>query len=162
MFTWDGKYVVFTDEGGIGTEPWCKPGDRDTIGANWIYPLDGPSTEPVGHYKTPRTTASSRPEANFCTAHNGTIVPVRGRYLHVQAYYGLGSSVTDFTDPKHPQEIAYFQAGDATPNDEPLTFSITWSTYFYRGFVYANDVVRGLDVLYWRIGSTRPAGKRAT
>jgi hypothetical protein len=102
VFTWDGNYVVFTDEAGAGNEPWCKPGDPDTIGANWIYRVDGPSTEPVGHYKTPRTPVSSRPEAMYGTAHNGTIVPVRGRYAHVQAYYGGGTSVTDFTDPKHP------------------------------------------------------------
>ena len=150
VFTWDGKYVVFTDEGGIGNEPMCKPGDPDTIGANWIYRVKGRSTQPVAHFKTRRTILSPRPEAMYCTAHNGTILPVRDRYLLVQAYYGGGTSLTDFTNPAKPREIAYFRAGDATPDDFPLTFSVAWSSYFYRGIVYANDQARGVDVLEWR------------
>lgn len=157
VFTWDGTYVVFTDEGGIGTEAWCKPGDPDTIGANWIYRVEGDSTEPISHYKSPRTVVSARPEAEWCTAHNGAIVPVRGRYLHVQAYYSGGTSVTDFTDLEHPEEIAYFKEDDATPFEAPLTFSNTWSSYLYRGFVYANDIIRGVDVLFWRDPARRQA-----
>lgn len=157
VFTWDGKYVLFTDEAGIGVEPWCKPGDPDTIGANWIYRVKGRSTRPVGHFKSPRTIVSSRPEAMYCTAHNGTILPVRDRYLHVQAYYGGGTSLTDFTNPARPREVAYFHGGDATPFDAPLTFSVSWSSYFYRGAVYANDLARGVDVLRWR----DPASRRA-
>jgi hypothetical protein len=63
---------------------------------------------------------SPRPEAMICTAHNGTLVPVRDRYLHVQAYVGGGgTSVTDFTNVRKPKEVAYFHAGDATPDDFP-------------------------------------------
>ncbi len=137
VFTWDGRLVVFSDEAGGGVEPWCQPGDPSTVGANWYYPVDGPSTEPLGHYKIPRTTPGS------CTAHNGSIIPVRGRYLHVQAWYTGGTSVSDFTDPARPAEVAFYNAQD------PIGAS-TWSSYWYRGWTFANDITRGLDTLLWR------------
>ena len=141
VFTWDGKYVVFTDEAGGGGDPWCRAGVPSTIGANWIYPVQGPAGEAVGSYKTPRTSLGN------CTSHNGNMIPVRNRYLHVQAINTAGTSIFDFTDVTRPREIAFFDAPGAS----------AWSSYFYRGFVYANDRIRGLDVLFPRDRARRTA-----
>ncbi len=111
-FTYDGRVVAFSDEAGGGVEPWCKPGDPDTIGANWFYPVQGDATAPLGHFKPTRTTTGS------CTAHNGNFVPARGRYVYTQAWYSLGTSVSDVTNLATPREIAFFQAGDRSPEDE--------------------------------------------
>ena len=79
-----------------------------------------------------------------CVAHNGSIVPVPGRDIFVQAWYQGGVSVIDFTDSSKPLEIAYFDRG---PIDEiDLIPGGYWSTYWYRGLVYGTEQYRGLDV----------------
>jgi len=155
VFTWDGRLVVFSDEAGGGGEPWCREGDPDTVGANWYFPVAGDGAEAVGHYKIPRTTTGT------CTAHNGNIVPVAGRYLHVQAWYAGGTSVSDFTDPAQPREIAYFVAGDPNPDDTVATASDAWSSYWYRRFIHVNDINRGYDALYFRDPARRQAPRLA-
>ena len=41
-------------------------------------------------------------ETENCVAHNGSIVPVPGRDIFVQAWYQGGVSVIDFTDSANP------------------------------------------------------------
>ena len=60
-----------------------------------------------GHYKLP----APQTDQENCVAHNGSIVPVPGRDMFVQAWYQGGISVIDFTDPAKPIEIAYFDRG---------------------------------------------------
>lgn len=155
VFTYDGRLLAFSDEAGGGTEAWCKPGDPDTTGANWYFPVAGDTADAIGHYKIPRTSDGN------CTAHNGNIIPVRDRYLHVQAWYTGGTSVSDFTDPTKPQEIAYFIAGDPNPTDDRATASDAWSSYWYRAFIHVNDINRGFDVLYLRDRARREAPRLA-
>jgi hypothetical protein len=62
----------------------------------------------------------------------------------VQAWYQGGLSVFDWTDPKHPKEIAYFDRGPLDP--EKLELGGYWSTYWYNGFIYGSEITRGLDV----------------
>ena len=50
-------------------------------------------------------------EQENCVAHNGSLIPVPGRDIMVQAWYQGGLSVFDFTDSAHPVEIAYFDRG---------------------------------------------------
>ena len=84
-------------------------------------------------------------EQENCVAHNGSIVPVPGRDIFVQAWYQGGISVIDFTDSANPVEIAYFDRG---PIDaENLVVGGFWSTYWYHGRIYGTEIVRGLDVL---------------
>ena len=68
------------------------------------------------------------------------VVPVRGRYLLVSAWYEGGVAAIDFTDTRRPREIAWFEAGAPRPSD-------VWSAYWYNGLVYASDISRGLVVL---------------
>ena len=52
-----------------------------------------------------------------CVAHNGSLIPIPGRDVMVQAWYQGGISVFDWTDVAKPKEIAYFDRGpmDADP-----------------------------------------------
>jgi len=78
-------------------------------------------------------------------AHNGSLVPVPGRDIEVQAWYQGGISVMDFTDSAHPYEIAYYDRG---PIDaKTLILGGDWSAYWYNGFIYGSEIARGLDVL---------------
>jgi hypothetical protein len=77
-------------------------------------------------------------------AHNGSLIPVPGRDIEVQAWYQGGISVVDFTDPAQPFEIAYFDRGPIDPN--MLVLGGEWSAYWYNGCIYGSEIARGLDV----------------
>jgi len=50
----------------------------------------------------------------------------------------------DFTDSENPVEIGYFDRGPI--DEENLITGGYWSVYYYRGKIYATEIVRGLDV----------------
>ena len=83
-------------------------------------------------------------ETENCVAHNGSIIPVPGRDIFVQAWYQGGISIVDFTDSENPFEIAYFDRGPVL-EDELITGGY-WSVYYYEGNIYATEITRGLDV----------------
>jgi hypothetical protein len=84
-------------------------------------------------------------DSENCVAHNGSLVPVPGRDIKVQAWYQGGISVMDFTDPLNPIEIAYFDRGPIDP--KMLILGGHWSAYWYNGHIYASEIARGLDIL---------------
>jgi len=94
----------------------------------------------VGYYKLPVPQTATE----NCVAHNGSLVPVPGRDIKVQAWYQGGVSVFDFTDPTDPYEIAYFDRGPLS--DEELFTGGQWSSYWYNGHIYGSEIARGLDV----------------
>jgi hypothetical protein len=143
-FNNDGTKVLFTDEWGGGSRPRCRVQDPRNWGANAIYDIDGGKLRFRGHYKLP---APQTDEEN-CVAHNGSIIPVPGRDIFVQAWYQGGISVIDFTDSANPVEIGFFDRGPI--NGEDLVTGGFWSAYWYRGRIYASEIVRGLDVLALR------------
>ncbi len=139
-FNNDGTKVLFTDEWGGGSRPRCRTYDKPNWGANAIYDIvDGKLTF-RSHYKVP----ASQTEQENCVAHNGSIVPVPGRDIFVQAWYQGGMSIIDFTDSANPVEIAYFDRGPL--HEEKLILGGYWSTYWYKGRIYGTEIVRGLDV----------------
>ena len=75
--------------------------------------------------------------------HNFNVIPTTHNYTLVAASNMGGTTVVDFTDPANPTEIGFF---DAQLEAGPLVSS-PWSTYWYNGFIYANDRGRGVDVL---------------
>jgi hypothetical protein len=83
-------------------------------------------------------------ETENCVAHNGSIIPVPGRDIFVQAWYQGGISVMDFTDSANPKEIAYFDRGPIMK--DTLITGGYWSAYFYNGYIYGTEITRGLDV----------------
>jgi uncharacterized protein (DUF305 family) len=136
----DGDKVLFTDEWGGGSRPRCRAFDRPTWGANAIYDIEGSELAFRSHYKLP----APQTEQENCVAHNGSVVPVPGRDVFVQAWYQGGMSVIDFTDSARPVEIAYFDRGPLHPDAQVL--GGYWSTYWYDGKIYGTEIVRGLDV----------------
>jgi uncharacterized protein (DUF305 family) len=140
-FNNDGTKVIFTDEWGGGGRPRCRAYDPLTWGADAIYDIVDGKLEFRAYYKMP----APQLEQENCVAHNGSIVPVPGRDIFVQAWYQGGLSVVDFTDSANPVEIAYFDRG---PIDaEELVLAGYWSTYWYHGRIYGTEIARGLDVL---------------
>jgi hypothetical protein len=62
----------------------------------------------------------------------------------VQAWYQGGISVFDWTDPRHPHEIAYFDRG---PMDSTrMVGAGSWSAYWYNGVIVSSEIARGLDI----------------
>jgi hypothetical protein len=86
------------------------------------------------------------PQTQFenCVAHNGSLIPIPGRTIMVQAWYQGGLSVFEWTDPAHPHEIAFFDRG---PNDSTRAMGGGfWSTYWYNGHIVGSEMQRGLDI----------------
>jgi hypothetical protein len=139
-FSNDGKKVVFTDEWGGGLGARCRATDPVKWGANAIFRLENNKLKFASYYKMP----AAQTDTENCVAHNGSLVPVPGRDIKVQAWYQGGISVMDFTEAEHPVEIAYFDRGPIFPN--MLTLGGHWSAYWYNGHIYASEIARGLDV----------------
>lgn len=142
VFSADGSTVVFSDEFGGGQSIVCDPSSKDTWGANGVYTIKDDKLRLNGYFKIPREALAPK----MCSAHNGSLLPVEGRDVMVQGWYEGGVSVIDFTDPAHAKEIAYFTRGHA-PTVTPDEYGGSWSAYFYNGYIYSNDMFRGLDVL---------------
>ena len=140
-FNNEGTKVLFTDEWGGGGRPRCLAYDPLTWGADAFYDIVDGQLEFRGYFKMP----APQVEQENCVAHNGSIVPVPGRDIFVQAWYQGGISVTDFTDSANPIEIAYFDRGPIDAED--LILGGFWSAYWYKGRIYGTEIVRGIDVL---------------
>ncbi|MBW3551892.1 MAG: hypothetical protein KY466_00205 [Gemmatimonadetes bacterium] len=138
-FNNDASKVIYTDEWGGGTAARCLRSDRHNWGANAIFELRGRELRHRSYYKLP----APQTEAENCVAHNGSLVPVPGRDIMVQAWYQGGISVFDFTDASRPFEIAFFDRG---PMADELLLGGFWSAYWYNGRIYASEMGRGLDV----------------
>jgi hypothetical protein len=139
-FSNDGSKVVFTDEWGGGLGARCRPNDPNKWGADAIFRLKDEKLTFANYYKLP----SAQGDTENCVAHNGSLIPVPGRDIEVQAWYQGGVSVMDFTDPDKPYEIAYFDRGPIDP--KVLVLGGEWSAYWYNGFIYGSEIARGLDV----------------
>jgi hypothetical protein len=139
-FSNDGAKVVFTDEWGGGLGARCRPNDPNKWGADAIFHLKDNKLSLAGYYKLP----AAQGDTENCVAHNGSLIPVPGRDIEVQAWYQGGISVMDFTDAAHPFEIAYFDRGPVDPNT--LVLGGEWAAYWYNGRIYASEIARGLDV----------------
>ena len=139
-FNNDGSKVLFTDEWGGGTRPRCRTYDPLTWGADAIYDIVDGKLAFRSHFKMP----APQGETENCVAHNGSIIPVPGRDIFVQAWYQGGLSIIDFTDSANPIEIAYFDRGPI--DDTDLVTGGYWSTYWYRGRIYGTEIIRGIDV----------------
>jgi hypothetical protein len=140
-FNNDGTKVIFTDEWGGGSNPRCRASDPLEWGANAIFDIVDGKLQFRSYYKLP----AAQTDTENCVAHNGSLVPVPGRDIKVQAWYQGGVSVFDFTDSANPLEIAYFDRGPIS--DTELVSGGYWSTYWYNGYIYGAEIHRGFDVL---------------
>jgi hypothetical protein len=139
-FSNDGSKVLYTDEWGGGAQPRCRATDPMHWGADAIFSLSNRKLTLSSYYKMP----APQTDLENCVAHNGSLVPVPGRDIFVQAWYQGGVSMVDFTDASHPFEIAYFDRGplDAVKRGT----GGFWSVYWYNGYLYGSEIARGVDV----------------
>ena len=87
--------------------------------------------------------ATDDPVGLYCSAHLGNVVPANGRHLLVNAWYTGGVDVIDFTNPRRPREIAFFDRdGD------------NWSAYWYE---FGSQAVTGRLRIYATDGVEDPA-----
>src|SRR2546427_2205530 len=139
-FNNDGTKLLFSDEWGGGGQPKCRATDKPEWGADAIFTLAHDTMTFQSYYKLP---APQTPFEN-CVAHNGSLIPIPGRDIMVQAWYQGGISVFDWTDPAHPKEIAYFDRG---PMDSTkMVGAGSWSAYWYNGYIMSSEIARGLDI----------------
>jgi hypothetical protein len=154
-FNNDATKIVFTDELGGGTGATCDRNTPATKGANAIYDIVGTGDdrrlELRSYFKIPREQTSSE----NCVAHNGSLIPVKGKDIMVQAWYQGGVSIWDFTDAKQPKEIGFFERGPLPAEGGMLGGS--WSAYYYNGYIYSSDITKGLDVIEISDPLTDPA-----
>src|SRR5262245_16737669 len=139
-FNNDGTKVLFTDEWGGGGRPRCRATDLLNWGADAIFDVVNKKLVFKGYYKMP----AAQTDQENCVAHNGSLIPVPGRDIMVQAWYQGGLSVFDFTDSANAKEIAYFDRGPIDAKN--LVLGGYWSTYWYNGLVYGSEIARGVDV----------------
>ncbi|PYR63578.1 MAG: hypothetical protein DMF91_03030 [Acidobacteria bacterium] len=139
-FNNDGTKVIFTDEWGGGTRPRCRPTDPLNWGADAIFDVVDKKLKFASYYKMP----APQTDQENCVAHNGSLIPVPGRDIMVQAWYQGGLSVFDFTDSAKPVEIAFFDRGPIDAKN--LTLGGYWSAYWYNGNIYGSEIARGVDV----------------
>jgi hypothetical protein len=132
-FSNDGSKLLFSDEWGGGSAPRCRATDPLEWGGNAIFTLDGTRMQFRSYYKMP----APQTDQETCTAHNGSLIPVPGRDIMVQAFYQGGLTVFDWTDPSHPVEIAFFDRGPGGGY---------WSSYWYNGYIVSSDETRGMDI----------------
>jgi hypothetical protein len=153
-FSWDGKIVNFIDESFAGflapdNTPvrTCPPISR----VSEAGPLHEADTGAMFFFKTRTGEKLShlqfpREAEGYCSAHLGNVVPTKDRYLLVNAWYDGGANVIDFTDPRNPTEVAYYDAAP-DPAHEGDMGQNNWSAYWYEGpatdrgslTVYASD-----------------------
>lgn len=143
-FNNDGTKVIFTDEWGGGTSARCRDTDRPEWGADALFDIVDGKLQFASYYKLPAVQTTQE----NCVAHNGSIVPVPGRDIMVQAWYQGGVSVIDFTDTGNPVEIAYLDRGPVDfPSPTGLNLAGYWSTYWYNGHILGSEIARGFDTL---------------
>ena len=139
-FNNDGTKLLFSDEWGGGGAPKCRATDPIEWGADAIFTLENEQMEFQGYYKL---SAPQTPQEN-CVAHNGSLIPIPGRDVMVQAWYQGGISVFDWTDPGSPVEIGFHDRGPVDPTR--MRMGGSWSVYWYNGVIVSSEIARGLDI----------------
>jgi hypothetical protein len=139
-FNNDGTKLLFSDEWGGGGQPKCRITDKKEWGADAIFTLENGKMVFQSYYKLP----APQTDKENCVAHNGSLIPIPGRDVMVQAWYQGGISIFDWTDPAHPKEIAFHDRGPV--DSTRMGSGGSWSAYWYNGAIYSSEISRGLDV----------------
>jgi len=132
-FSWDGSIVAFGDESGGGGAARCVD-PNDNQGRIWFVETD--DGDELDSYKIPRSVSGT------CTMHNFNFIPLRGRNVLVSSAYTGGTTVVDVDKLIGGASEAASEIGFYVPNG-----ANTWSSYWYNGFIYTNDILRGVDVM---------------
>jgi hypothetical protein len=139
-FSNNGDMILFSDEWGGGGAAYCRKDDPKNWGADAIFRIVNDKMVFQSYYKLPAPQTA----LENCVAHNGSLIPIPGRTIMIQAWYQGGMSLFEWTDPKHPHEIGFFDRG---PNDATrLVGGGYWSAYWYNGQIIGSEMQRGLDI----------------
>jgi hypothetical protein len=115
-FSWDGKVVNFIDESFGSGCPTVTKGIGQT---GRMFFVDTDTGDRLSSFMIRRSHKKEEPD--YCSAHLGNVVPATDRYLLVNAWYTGGVDVIDFSNPRAPKAIAFYdQNGDE------------WSGYWYE------------------------------
>jgi len=139
-FSNDGKKILFSDEWGGGSAPRCRSTDKMEWGADSLFTIENNKMVFHSYYKMP----AAQTDQENCVAHNGSLIPIPGRDVMVQAFYQGGLTIFDWTDVKHPKEIGFFDRGPMAA--DRLQSAGSWSAYWYNGVIVSSEIARGLDV----------------
>ncbi len=139
-FNNDGTKILFSDEWGGGGGPKCRASDPKEWGADAIFTIENGRMVFQSYYKMPAAQTS----LENCVAHNGSLIPIPGRDVMVQAFYQGGITVFDWSDPKHPKEIGFFDRGPV--DGARMGNAGSWSVYWYNGYMVSSEIGRGLDI----------------
>jgi hypothetical protein len=140
-FNNDGTKVLFSDEWGGGSAPRCRATDKYQWGADALFSIS-PDNKLTFHsyYKMP----AAQTGFENCVAHNGSLIPIPGRDVMVQAFYQGGLTVFDWSDIDHPKEIGFMDRGPIDTTGAGNAGS--WSAYWYNGYILSSEIGRGLDI----------------
>jgi hypothetical protein len=136
----DGTLLAIDDEA-FGVHD-CNTGASPT-GRVWIYDISNPQVPLVqSSFAPPRGGSSEYANigtfpgwtTSWCLSHGLDWHP-KTNNVAVTWFTG-GVSVLDLNDPLSPTEVAYFQEEDST----------TYSTLWHDGYLFTNDMLRGVDV----------------
>jgi hypothetical protein len=139
-FNNDGTKVLFSDEWGGGGAPKCRATDKHEWGGDAIFTIKDGKMQFQSYYKMP----AAQTDLENCVAHNGSLIPIPGRDVMVQAWYQGGISVFDWTDAAHPVEIAFHDRGPV--DGTHFSMGGSWSVYWYNGVIVSSEIARGLDI----------------
>jgi hypothetical protein len=134
LTTKNGNHLIVSDENFELHD--CTTGQSPT-GAFYVYDITNRALPVLAGKFSPQRGAAPVGGAvtDVCTSHQFNRIP--GTDIIVSAWYTGGTNIMDFSDPLQPTEIDFWQPENAN----------TWSSYWYRGRIYASDLNRGLDVL---------------
>ncbi len=140
-FNNDGTKILFSDEWGGGGAPKCRSTDQMNWGADAIFSIENRKLKFHSYYKIP----TYQTDKENCVAHNGSLIPIPGRDVMVQAFYQGGITVFDWTDAAKPFEIASFDRGPV--DGAHFQMGGSWSVYWYNGQIISSEIARGMDVV---------------
>jgi hypothetical protein len=115
-FSWDGKIANFIDESFGSGCPTVTKGVGQT---GRMFFVDVDTGARLSQFMISRSRQKETPD--YCSAHMGNVVPASDRYLLVNAWYTGGVDVIDFSNPRAPKEVAFYDDN----GDE-------WSGYWYE------------------------------
>jgi hypothetical protein len=139
-FNNDGTKVLFSDEWGGGGQPRCRATDKLEWGADALFTIENKNLVFHSYYKMP----AAQTEQENCVAHNGSLIPIPGRDVMVQAFYQGGLTIFDWTDAQHPKEIGFYDRGPV--DGTRMAMGGSWSAYWYNGIIVSSEIARGLDI----------------
>jgi hypothetical protein len=147
MFDNAGEVVNWVDESfGTGCptmttyadRPWNPGGGPEKTGSMFFSSMEGEflSEFNVGDLRpNSQTNPTTGAELEYCSSHMGMTITGIEQDILVNAWYTGGVNVINFTRPRNPREIAYYDPGQ---------ISGTWSAYPYTGPLFQGR--RGVPV----------------